>query len=117
MVYCEFMTSIEKGNAADANEYGGWFMGHFLPEESLMNTSGLELKWSHLSKGEVRDEWAPVIERKTISILIKGHFFVVFLDEEVELKAEGDYVIWKDVSHNFRVVEDSVCLTIRWPSV
>jgi hypothetical protein len=41
----------------------------------------------------------------------------IYPDEEVELKAEGDYVIWKDVSHNFRVVEDSVCLTIRWPSV
>ncbi|MBT4119787.1 MAG: signal peptidase I [Candidatus Peribacter sp.] len=111
------MSSIEKGNAANAEDFGGWFMGHFLPEDSLMSTSGLEVKWSQLKKGETRDEWAPVIDRKTVAVLIRGHLIVEFPNEEVELRSEGDYVIWKDVSHNFRTIEDSVVLTIRWPSI
>ena len=37
---------------------------------------------------------------------------------EVRLKAEGDYVIWKEhVEHTWKMDEDSVFLTLRWQSI
>ena len=49
--------------------------------------------------------------------LISGRFVQKRPDREVELSKPGDYVMWgPGVVHAWKAVEDSVMLTIRWPS-
>jgi quercetin dioxygenase-like cupin family protein len=41
-----------------------------------------------------------------------------FPDREVVLAREGDFVLFgPGVPHSFRSVEESLVLTVRWPSV
>jgi len=57
-----------------------------------------------------------------MSVLIRGRFRLMF-DEganmhEVLLAREGDYALWDaGVAHSWITEEDSVILTVRWPSV
>jgi len=111
------MQMIAKGNAGDTNDYNGWFVGHFLPGDSPRHSSDLEVKWGTAKAGWEREEWAPAIDRQTISILIRGECVTVFPDEEVSMKKPGDFVTWKNVPHTFRAISDCTVLTIRWPSV
>ena len=107
------------GNAAEASkDTRGWFLGHFMPgEDNPLRTSDLELKWFVHSKGETRSEWAPANSVQTLNVLIRGHFVLLFPDREVSLKKEGDYVLFgPGVAHSFRSEEESLVLTIRWPS-
>ncbi|MFT3729483.1 MAG: hypothetical protein QM759_16795 [Terricaulis sp.] len=54
---------------------------------------------------------------RTLNILIRGHFVLLFPDREVPLRREGDYVIFgPDVAHSFRSEEESLVLTVRWAS-
>ena len=57
-----------------------------------------------------------------MSILLRGDSIFVFREKsgggksrEVRLTREGDYVIWtEDVEHSWKMLEDSVFLTLRW---
>ena len=70
-------------------------MGHFMRrEENPLRTEDLELKWHVHTKGETRSEWAPGNPVKTLNILIRGHFVLLFPDHEVALKNEGDFVLF-----------------------
>jgi len=41
-----------------------------------------------------------------------------FPDEKVELNHQGDYVMWGiGVDHRWEALEDTVIITVRWPSV
>lgn len=107
------------GNAAEASrDTRGWFLGHFLPgEDNPLRTSDLELKWFTHFKGETRSEWAPANAVRTLNVLIRGHFVLLFPDREVALRREGDYVLFgPGVAHSFRSEEESLVLTVRWPS-
>jgi hypothetical protein len=107
------------GNAAEASkDTRGWFLGHFMPgADNPMRTQDLELKWFVHYKGETRHEWSPPSSVSTLNILIRGHFVLRFPDLEVPLKQEGDYVLFgPGVAHSFRCEEESLVLTIRWPS-
>jgi len=97
----------------------GWFMGHFMPgEDNPLRTSELELKWFTHAKGETRPEWAPGNPVSTLNILIRGHFVLLFPDREVALQNEGDYVLFgPDIPHSFRSEQESLVLTVRWPSL
>jgi hypothetical protein len=88
------------GNAADVSqETRGWFFGHFMPGEAHpLRSSELELKWYTHPKGETRATWAPGNPVRTLNILIRGHFVLLFPDQEIAL-------------------ENSLVLTVRWPSV
>jgi len=111
------MKKLIKGNATDIKDYQGWFIGHFIPKNSPMNTNHLEVKWGTAKTGWVRKEWALAVEQQSISILISGECVTIFPDEEVEMKRSGDYVLWQNIPHSFRAITDCTVLTIRWPSV
>ena len=99
-------TSIPvSGNVNDASkDTRGWFLGHFMPgEESPLRTGELELKWYTHAKGETRETWAPGNPVKTLNILIRGHFVLVFPNQEIALEKEGDFVLFgPGLPHSFR---------------
>jgi len=108
------------GNAAFASkDTRGWFLGHFMPgADNPLRTSDLEIKWYTHAEGETRNEWAPGNPVKTLNILIRGRFVLLFPDEEVVLAKEGDFVLFgPDVPHSFRSEQESLVLTVRWPSL
>ena len=61
-------------------------------DDNPLRTSELELKWYTHAKGETRSEWAPGNPVKTLNILVRGHFVLLFPDREIALKKEGDFV-------------------------
>ena len=110
--------NVTSGNAVEAaRDTRGWFLGHFHADPAL-RSGDLELKgWTH-PKGDRRTEWSPPSAVRTLNVLIRGHFVLVFPDREVALAKEGDFVLFgPDVAHSYRSVEDSLVLTVRWPSV
>lgn len=95
----------------------GWFIGHFLSPGDPRSTSDLEVKWGIHPAGDHRSDWAKNREATTLSILIKGRFRVQFPEQEILLSREGDYVLWcPGVSHTWYAEEESIILTVRWPS-
>jgi hypothetical protein len=107
------------GNAVDASKQTrGWFLGHFMPgADNPLRSEDLELKWYTHAKGETRDQWAPANPVRTLNVLIRGKFTLLFPDEEVTLEREGDFVLFgPGIAHSYRCVEESLILTVRWPS-
>ncbi|HEY5695373.1 MAG TPA: hypothetical protein VIQ80_00910 [Candidatus Saccharimonadales bacterium] len=110
-------SNIQVGNAAiDAQR--GWFVGSFIDEKlGLRHTKDVELKWGIHTAGEERPEWVTSEARTTIGILISGKFEMVFRNQTVTLAKPGDFVMWgKGDDHKWRALEDTVILTVRWPS-
>ena len=108
------------GNAVlSSKDTRGWFLGHFMPgEDNPLRNSDVEIKWFTHAKGETRESWAPGNPVKTLNILIRGHFALLFPDHEVTFDQEGDYVLFgPDMPHSFRCEEESLVLTVRWPSI
>ena len=65
----------------------------------------------------MRSEWAPASLVRTLNLLIRGRFVLVFPDREVALEREGDFVLFgPGLAHSYRSVEESLILTVRWPS-
>jgi quercetin dioxygenase-like cupin family protein len=58
-------------------------------------------------------------ERRTaLLVLISGRFRVRLPGRDVLLTEQGDYVVWgRGVDHSWLAEEESVVLTVRWPSV
>jgi hypothetical protein len=55
---------------------------------------------------------------RTSNLLVRGSFVLVFPDREVALRREGDFVMFgPGVAHSYRCLEESLVLTVRWPSV
>ena len=113
-----YTSQIQIGNAInDAKR--GWFVGSFIEEElGLRHSDDVELKWGTHAAGEMRDEWVMGETRTAISILISGKFEVIFRNRRVVLLSQGDFVIWGlGDDHKWQALEDSVVLTVRWPSL
>ncbi|MGH2561249.1 MAG: signal peptidase I [Thermomicrobiales bacterium] len=111
---------VHTGNAAaEGPARHGWFLGHFLEERhNLRSTRDVEMKWGHHAAGEGQDEWTVNRHATTLSILISGRDRISFPYREVVLRRPGDYVIWAPgIPHRWRAEEESVVLTVRWPSV
>lgn len=118
------MTSSEKwhtGNAAlDGELTRGWILGRFLDQEQfgVRSTDALEVKWGLHPKGDQRDDWTVGDARTTLLVLISGHWLLDLAVETVKLTRPGDYVVWgPGIDHSWRAVEESVMLTVRWPSI
>jgi len=112
--------TLVSGNAGEASkDTRGWFVGHFMPgEENPLRTEELEVKWYIHARGETRAQWAPGNPVKTLNILIRGHFVLLFPNQEVALEKEGDFVLFgPGLPHSYRAVEESLILTVRWPSL
>jgi hypothetical protein len=110
---------IQAGNAAgDGEAYRGWFVGHFVEAAGgARRTEAVEVKWGVHPAGEARAAWAWNEAATTLSILVRGRFRIVFESGEYLLAREGDYVLWPPgVRHHWRAEEDSIILTVRWPS-
>lgn len=111
--------NVFSGNVASASkDTRGWFMGHFMPgADNPLRNSDVELKWWTHPKGETRAEWAPGNPVRTLNILMRGRFVLLFPEREVPLAREGDFVLFgPGVPHSFRSEEESLVLTVRWPS-
>lgn len=108
------------GNAAvDGDPYRGWLLGHFIaPDDGVRQTDALEIKWGIHPVGQQRPEWTEDEPRTTLVLLIHGRFRVDLSVRSIVLEHEGDYVLWgPGIGHSWHAEQDSVVLTIRWPSV
>ena len=110
---------VESGNARVTGERNrGWFVGPYVGGPgALAHQQGVEVKWGIHSPGERRDEWG-VNATWSMSVLLRGQFTLIFPDSpDVTLAQEGDYAIWTPgTPHRWHAVEESVVLTVRWPS-
>jgi len=98
----------------------GWFVGHFIGDSFGIKSDELEIKWGAHKKGETFDKIRANKNGKSLSILISGKAKISFPDEkkEVILSNQGDFVFWEaGIFHTSKIIEDSVFLTIRWPSI
>lgn len=118
------MDNIFSGNAVDVGSQPGrrgWFIGHFLPPESGPPATDLvEVKWGAHAAGETKAIEGVNQTATTMSLLISGRFRLVFPSHgrSVTLVRPGDYAIWSPgVSHRWRVLENAVVITVRWPSL
>jgi hypothetical protein len=109
---------IHVGNAgSEGAARRGWIIGHFLPEGDPRRSTDVEIKWGVHPAGDERTSRSEVEHRTTVVLLASGRFEVLFDTRVVELREPGDYAMWgRGVGHSWRAVEDSVVVTIRWPS-
>lgn len=117
------MKQILSGNLHDEEKENpqnkGWFMGHFINEPAFRNRH-VEVKWSTHTKGWAKGFVAANTKSRSLSVLISGRFVICFPDEkrEVTLSRPGDYCLFTEgVCHSSAASEESVVLTIRWPSI
>ena len=113
------MNKIITGNAAiDGRKTRSWIVGYFMPDDDIRRTNDVEIKWVVLKKGDSRQEWVTAEHRTTIVILVSGKHTVDFKDSKATLSVSGDYVMWgHGTSHKWHTDEDSVIITVRWPSI
>jgi quercetin dioxygenase-like cupin family protein len=107
------------GNAADdGRDNRGWILGHFIESsEDVRSTRDVEVKWGIHPAGEKRPEWTTGDHRTTMVLLVTGNFIVSLSDGRIELTRQGDYAVWgPDIDHTWEAKEDSVVITVRWPS-
>ncbi|RPF33585.1 signal peptidase I [Streptomyces sp. TLI_185] len=109
------------GNAnSDADQHRGWLLGHFIdPSRSAVRQTGaLEVKWGIHPAGEKRPEWVADDQRTAMLLLVSGKFRLDLSVGSVTLEKQGDYVVWgPGIDHSWQAEEDSVVVTVRWPSV
>ncbi|GAA3193284.1 signal peptidase I [Actinocorallia longicatena] len=110
---------IYTGNASvDALSDRGWLLGHFKPEGDARHSEDVEIKWGVHPAGDERAEWVRGEHRTALLVLISGRFRVEVPGRSVLLDRQGDYVVWgHGVDHSWKAEEESVVLTVRWPSV
>lgn len=108
------------GNAADdADTHRGWLLGNFVaPPDSVRATSQVEVKWGIHPAGQQRDGWFTGETRTTMLLLVRGRFRLDLSVGSTVLGREGDYAVWgPGIDHSWQAEEDSVVVTIRWPSL
>ena len=108
------------GNAvADGEDNRGWLLGHFLEGSNGVRASdAVEVKWGIHPAGEGRDSWQTDEQRTTVLLLVKGRFRLDLSAGTFVLEREGDYAVWgPGMDHSWRAEEDSVVITVRWPSL
>ncbi len=111
--------SVYTGKAApDAAVDRGWLLGHFKEPGDPRHSEDVEIKWGVHPKGEERAQWVRGESRTALQVLISGRFRLEFPGRSVVLAEQGDYVVWgRGVDHSWYAEEDSVVLTVRWPSL
>ena len=51
-------------------------------------------------------------------ILLSGRFCVNLTVGSVRLERQGDYAVWgPGIDHSWKAEDDSVVITVRWPSL
>ncbi|MFI6339000.1 signal peptidase I [Streptomyces sp. NPDC050535] len=107
------------GNAgSDAAGNQGWLLGHFKEQGDPRHSDAVEVKWGVHPRGEQRAQWVQGEVRTALLVLITGRFRMEFPGRSVLLERQGDYVVWgQGVDHSWFAEDDSVVMTLRWPSV
>ena len=102
----------------DAAGDRGWLLGHFKAPGDLRHSDEVEIKWGVHPKGERRAQWTDGEKRTALLVLISGRFRLEFPGRNVVLAEQGDYVVWgRGVDHSWEAEEESVVMTVRWPSI
>ncbi|MFZ3500551.1 signal peptidase I [Streptomyces sp. 5.8] len=111
--------TVYTGKAApDAAVDRGWLLGHFKEPGDPRHSEDVEMKWGVHPKGDERAQWVRGESRTALQVLISGRFRLEFPGRSVVLAEQGDYVVWgRGVDHSWYAEEDSVVLTVRWPSL
>ena len=109
------------GNAkTDADAHHGWLLGHFIkPDNDIRATGAVEVKWGVHPAGQERPGgWTTGETRATAVILVSGrHRIDLTGGGGATLVEQGDYIVWgPGTDHRWHAEEDSVVITIRWPS-
>jgi hypothetical protein len=103
--------------AVDSEDHRGWFVGHFM-DDDLHRSQDVEIKWGIHPSGDQRAEWQDDEYRTTVLLLVKGRFRITLSAASHILEHEGDYAMWgPGVGHSWEAEEDSVVITVRWPSI
>lgn len=112
---------IETGNLDSLNEKsperGGWFLGKFMPEESLLHSETCEARWLRYPKGLTKSSNLNLeIESRTAGILISGKLKITFLNEsrEIILEKPGDFAAFDGLPHISEALEDTLLVVVRW---
>lgn len=97
----------------------GWIVGHFVDALDLLSTNAVEVKWGVHPADERRSAYVPGDVRTALAILVSGRFRIWLPDgSSVMMSEPGDYVMWgPGVGHTWEAVQDSVVVTVRWPSI
>ncbi len=114
------MAEWHSGNAAEQGaDYRGWLVGNFLSaSDGPRKTDTVEVKWGVHPAGERRPEWSTDEQRTTLLLVVRGKFRLDLSVGSVTLEREGDYVIWgSGIDHSWQAEEDSIVVTVRWPSL
>ncbi|MEU9748545.1 signal peptidase I [Streptomyces niveus] len=111
--------TVYVGNAGkDATLDRGWLLGHFKGAGDPRHSDAVEIKWGVHPPGDERASWVRGEVRTALLVLISGRFRVELPDRSVLLERQGDYVVWgRGADHSWFAEEESVVLTVRWPSV
>lgn len=108
------------GNAADdGRNTRGWLLGHFLDSSAgVRSTKDVEIKWGIHTAGDKRTEWTSDDQRTTLVLLVEGKFVVNPTAGTAELTRQVDYAVWgSGIDHSWEAKENSVVITVRWPSL
>jgi len=115
------MEKFLTGNVSElASQYRGWVMGHFVEPASPLCTEDVEVKWGEHKKGETKNAVGANQQAKTLAILIFGKWLIKLpeIPKDIVLEKQGDYLLFEPgVAHSWEALEDSLVLTIRWPSL
>ncbi|MFF6954198.1 signal peptidase I [Streptomyces iakyrus] len=111
--------SVYVGNAGrDAVLDRGWLLGHFKDAGDPRHSEAVEIRWGVHPPGDERAQWVRGEERTALLVLVSGRFRGELPGRSVLLERQGDHVVWgPGVDHSWRAEEESVVLTVRWPSV
>ena len=108
------------GNAAvDGQRYRGWLLGHFFGDRGDVRAQeAVEVKWGVHPAGDRRQAWHADERRTTCLLLVRGRFRIELSVGAFVLDREGDYAVWgPGIGHAWYAEEDSVVITVRWPSI
>jgi hypothetical protein len=111
--------NVYVGNAdVDGAGDRGWLLGHFKPPGDVRHSTDVEIKWGVHPRGDSRARWVEGEKRTALLLLVSGRFRVELPDRDVVLSRRGDYVVWgQGVDHSWYAEEESIVLTVRWPSI
>lgn len=108
------------GNAQDDSApFNDWLIGHFVSTTGgLRHSDDIEIKWGVHPRGAGDDRWTVNRLATSISILVSGVDRITLPHRAFTLSNPGDYLIWgPGMPHRWQAVEDSVVITVRWPSI
>lgn len=105
------------GNVTTDAAARGWLLGHFMPDGDPRHSDAVEIKWGVHPAGEQRPGWVADDPRSILSVLISGRFRIDLPDRSVVLAKQGDYVVFRGANHTWQAEEESVVVSVRWPSL